>query len=189
MDCLDLLTADHNRVRGLFAQFRKAHETDNGAAMATTATRLASELRVHTTIEEEIFYPWAKALSDHIAEVVNEGVEEHHEVKVLLAEIAQLEPGEDTWIAKWTVVIENVEHHAQEEEETMFPPVRTATSAEDRDGLGLRLDRRKGELGVPTLRDTIDLTDDQLHNLATQQAIPGRSKMGHDELAATVNPS
>ena len=87
MDAIALLVADHNRVRGLFTQFKSAHDADNGAAMTTLATQIATELEVHTTIEEEIFYPWCHDLSDAIRELVDEGIEEHHEVKVLLAEI------------------------------------------------------------------------------------------------------
>ena len=120
--------------------------------------------------------------------MVNEGVEEHHEVKILLAELNGYIAPDPTWVAKMTVIIENVEHHADEEESDLFPKVRGATSAEDRNGLGDRLDRRKGELGAPRLADTIDLTDAELHRLATAQAIPGRSSMDHDELAATVSP-
>ncbi len=124
-----------------------------------------------------------------MAEIVDEGIEEHHEVKVLLAEIAALEPGDPSWVAKLTVVIENVSHHAEEEETKMFPKVRSATSAADRDEIGTQLDARKGQLGAPVLADTIDLTNDELHTLATAQAIPGRSTMDHVELAATVNPA
>ncbi len=189
MDCIRLLTADHNRVRGLFTQFGQAHDRDDESAMATVATKIATELRVHTTIEEEIFYPWVHGLTDELAEIVDEGIQEHHEVKVLLGEIATLEPGDPVWIAKLTVVIENVGHHAEEEETQMFPEVRSATSGADRDELGTQLDARKGRLGAPVLADTIDLTNDQLHELATAQAIPGRSTMDHAELAATVNPA
>jgi hemerythrin superfamily protein len=189
MDCLNLLIADHNRVRGLIKQFHDAHDADDSPKMAEVASKIASELKVHTAIEEEIFYPWAKAISEEIAEMVNEGVEEHHEIKVLLAETDGVIAPDPTWVAKWTVIIENVEHHAGEEESDLFPKVRGATSAEDRGGLGDRLDRRKGELGAPTLADTQDLTDDQLHELATAQSIPGRSSMKRDELAATVSPA
>ncbi len=188
MDCISLLTADHNRVRGLFTQFGQAHDDGDTAAMASVATKISTELRVHTTIEEEIFYPWVHGLSDELAEIVDEGIQEHHEVKVLLGELATLEPGAPAWVAKLTVVIENVGHHAEEEETQMFPKVRSATSAGDRDEIGAQLDARKGRLGAPVLADTIDLTNDQLHALATAEAIPGRSTMDHTELAATVNP-
>jgi hypothetical protein len=127
-------------------------------------------------------------LSDEIGETVDEGIQEHHVVKVLMSEIGALEPGGDAWVAKMTVLIENVEHHAEEEEGELFPKVRSHSSAEERHQLGDRLDGRKGELGAPVLADTIDLTDAKLRELANAQHIPGRSSMSHDELAATVSP-
>ncbi len=188
MDAIALLTADHNRVRGLFARYQKAHEGDNGAAMTTLAAKIVDELRIHTTIEEELFYPWTHDLSDEIGEMVDEGIQEHHVVKVLIGEIAQLEPGDDAWLAKMTVLMENVEHHADEEEKDMFPKIRSHSGAAARADLGAQLDARKGQLGAPVLADTIDLTDARLHELASEQDIPGRSAMAHDELAATVDP-
>src|SRR3990170_3628514 len=114
MDAIALLIADHNRVRGLFAQFEDAKEAENVETMASVGATIATELDVHTRIEEEIFYPWAKGLDEEIVEMIDEGYEEHHVVKGLLHEIAGLEPGDDQWVAKLTVVIENVEHHAEE---------------------------------------------------------------------------
>ena len=58
MDALTLLTADHNRVRGLFARFTSAKEAEDTATMRKLATLIDRELDVHTTIEEEVFYPW-----------------------------------------------------------------------------------------------------------------------------------
>jgi hemerythrin superfamily protein len=188
MDALTLLTADHNRVRGLFERFRKAEDATNTARMSSLAEAIFTELQVHTTIEEEIFYPESHDLSDEIGDTVDEGVQEHHVVKVLMSEIERLSAGEDDWVAKMTVLMENVEHHAEEEENELFPKVRSHTTADDRKQMGERLDARKGQLGAPVLADKIDLTDDRLRELAAEQAIPGRSKMDHDELAATVSP-
>ena len=188
MDALDLLIADHNRVRGLFKLFKDASEKDDQSTMVEVAAKMRTELEVHTTIEEEMFYPAIRELTDEVGDSVAEGLEEHHEVKVLLAELADLSADDDAWKAKWTVITENVEHHAGEEEDEMFPKVRGKTKAEWRDQLGAKLDARKGELGAPTLADRIDLTVEQLHTLATEQEIPGRSKMSADELRATVSP-
>lgn len=188
MDALTLLTADHNRVRGLFTRFTSAKEAEDTASMGELAAVIAQELEVHTTIEEEIFYPWARDLSDEIAEVIDEGIEEHHVVKVLLGEVAELTPEDDEWVAKMTVIIENVEHHAGEEESEMFPQIRSASGADDRDAVAVRLEARKAELGAPVLADKQDLSTDELRRLASDQEIPGRSSMDHDELAATVSP-
>lgn len=188
MDALNLLIADHNRIRGLFARYQDAKESGDAEAMGDLAAKVFAELEVHTTLEEEIFYPWSHDLTDDIAATVDEGFQEHHVVKVLIEEISDLDVGAGEWIAKMQVLIENVEHHAGEEEEKLFPPTRSATSADDRTRIGDQMDAKKGELGAPILADTIELTDQRLHELAQEQAIPGRSKMDHDELAATVSP-
>ncbi|MEO7555327.1 MAG: hemerythrin domain-containing protein [Acidimicrobiales bacterium] len=188
MDALNLLISDHNRVRGLFARFAKAKEADDAATMGSLAMEIVAELEVHTAIEEEIFYPWAHDLSDEIGASIDEGLQEHHVVKILIEEIGSLSAGAPEWVAKMQVLIENVEHHAEEEESELFPPVRSHTSADDRKSLGEKMDARKGALGAPVLADKADLTDARLHELATEQEIPGRSKMDRDELAATVSP-
>ena len=105
-----------------------------------------------------------------------------------MAEIGSMEPNTEDWAAKVTVLIENVEHHAEEEEENLFPKVRSNTSNEQRDSLGERMEARKAELGAPTLADKIDLTGEQLTELAKEQEIPGRSKMSQDELRMAVAP-
>jgi hemerythrin superfamily protein len=188
VDAIDLLTADHNRVRGLFKLFKDASEKDDRSTMVEVAAKMRTELEVHTTIEEEIFYPAIRGADEEIGETVAEGLEEHHEVKVLLRELEDLAPDDEAWKAKWTVITENVEHHAGEEESDMFPKVRSQTEADWREQLGDKLDRRKGELGAPTMADRIDLTSAQVKTLATEQEIPGRSKMSADELRATVSP-
>jgi hemerythrin superfamily protein len=189
VDALDLLIADHNRVRGLFRKFEAASDADDTDALIEVTGKIRTELEVHTTIEEDRFYPAVRDLTDETRETVAEGIEEHHAVDLLLAELAELTADDEAWKAKWTVVIENVEHHAEEEEQELFPKVRGATDADWRAELGEDLDRRKGELGAPTLHDRVDLTLEQVRTLATEQEIPGRSTMSADELRATVNPA
>ena len=188
MDAIALLTADHNRVRGLFARFKEADEADDVAAMRDLAAAVATELRVHTRIEEEVFYPEVRRGSDELEETVAEGIEEHHVVDVLLDEVEGLEPGAEDWVAKMTVMIENVEHHAGEEEDELFPAVRRIFSADDLAQQAERLEARKKELGAPTVADKEHLTVEELRSLAQEQEIPGRSQMDRDELLATVAP-
>jgi hemerythrin superfamily protein len=187
MDALELLTADHNRVRGLFTRF-KAAEGSNDAQAAQLATMIFKELDVHTKIEEEIFYPTVTTLKDEIHELVTEGVEEHHVVKTLMEEISGLTPSDEEWAAKMKVLIENVEHHAEEEEEEMFSLVRKATDADARAELGRQLEARKAALGAPTAADKEHMSTDELQQLAREQEIPGRSSMKREELLATVAP-
>jgi hemerythrin-like domain-containing protein len=188
MDAIALLTADHNRVRGLFARFKEADEADDVAAMRDLAAAVATELRVHTRIEEEVFYPEVRRGSDELEETVAEGIEEHHVVDVLLDEVEGLEPGAEDWVAKMTVMIENVEHHAGEEEDELFPAVRRIFSADDLAQQAERLEARKKDLGAPTVADKEHLTVEELRSLAQEQGIPGRSQMDRDELLATVAP-
>ncbi|HET9442263.1 MAG TPA: hemerythrin domain-containing protein [Acidimicrobiales bacterium] len=188
MDAVKLLTADHNRVRGLFTRFETAKEGDDLGEMSMLAGMIATELQVHTTIEEEIFYPWAQDLNEEIHEIITEGYEEHNVAKQLLAEITSMTPNTEDWAAKVTVLMENVEHHAEEEETDLFPKLRGASSADELAALAERLEARKEELGAPTMADKIDLTKEELMELAREQEIPGRSSMDQEELAATVAP-
>ena len=87
-----------------------------------------------------------------------------------------------------SVLIENVEHHAEEEEKEMFPPLRRPL-ADELEQMVPRLEARKAELGAPVLADKIDLTKEELLELAREQEIPGRSAMSQEQLAATVGPA
>jgi iron-sulfur cluster repair protein YtfE (RIC family) len=187
MDALELLTADHNRVRGLFTRFQAAEGSNHGEA-ARLAKTIFEELEVHTRIEEEIFYPTVSACNDDLHEIVAEGMEEHHVVDELMTEIKALQPTDDAWAAKLKVLIENVEHHAEEEEQEMFPLVRRALDNDARVELGQRLEAKKAEMGAPTAGDKAHLSTEELNRLAREQEIPGRSSMNRDELLATVAP-
>ena len=183
-----LLTADHNRVRGLFARFSEAHEKDDDQLMTELCLQIASELAVHTQIEEEIFYPAVLEAGEQFSDEVNEAVEEHHVVKVLMAELESVEAASDQWVAKVQVMMDNVEHHASEEESEMFPDVRKAMSMDALVELAERMEARKAELGAPTAADKEYLSTQDLKDLAKVQQIPGRSTMDREELVATVAP-
>lgn len=189
MDALSLLTADHNRVRGLFARFQAAEEESDTATMMELAAKIIVELEVHTTIEEEIFYPEIKGAGEELKDTVDEGMEEHHVAKTLIEEIKGLAPEDDAWAAKMKVLIESVEHHATEEEEEMFSEAKKTFEKGALEDLGVRLEARKAQLGAPTAADKEHLGTEQLKALAKQQEIPGRSSMGREELVATVDPA
>jgi hemerythrin superfamily protein len=188
MDALKLLTADHNRVRGLFARFQSAHESGDLAGASQLAATIVEELEIHTAIEETVFYPAVHDLTDEVHELVVEGLEEHAVASDLMGDLRELPPEDERWAAKAKVLIENVEHHAQEEEAEMFPKVRSACEATMLEDLGGQLEATKRRLGTPTVADKIDLTKEELLAKAREQEIPGRSTMSHDELAATVAP-
>jgi len=116
-DAIELLKTDHRTVETLFQRV-KANEDGNNAA---TFKKIKEELDVHAHIEETIFYPHLLEKGDkELKKIVREGVEEHGQVKELLAELADLSGTSPTFKAKITVLMENVEHHVEEEEDEMF---------------------------------------------------------------------
>lgn len=188
MDAITLLSADHDRVRGLFARWQEAADSEQLSRAGELAGQIFEELRVHTAIEEETFYPSVRERGEELAETVEEGLQEHHVVDVLMEEIGGLALDAPEWQPKMTVLIENVEHHAGEEERELFPKVRSAFDAQGLEALAAALTQNKQRLGAPTIEATIDLSMAELQKLASEQQIPGRSKMDHDRLAATVAP-
>ncbi|MBS2965697.1 hemerythrin domain-containing protein [Actinocrinis puniceicyclus] len=130
MDAIVLLKDDHKTVEKLFKQYEKAakqgHEGQNAKAKADLVAEMIQELTTHTFIEEEIFYPAAKAAAPDTKDHVLESVEEHHMVAWLLSELGGLDPQDESFDAKVTVLMENVRHHVKEEEEDWFPTVRAA---------------------------------------------------------------
>lgn len=143
-DAIALLKQDHEKVRGLLESLEKA---SGGPRREKLLGQIEQELKVHTTIEEEIFYPAfreaAQKKDDTV--MVYEAVQEHHMVDVAMPEAGQGENNEDLK-AKAKVLKELVEHHADEEEDDMFPRARKLMSREELRDLGQRMDARKKEL-------------------------------------------
>lgn len=126
MDGIVLLKDDHKTVKRLFREFEKTHKEATPAAKRALVDTIISELTTHAYVEETIFYPAARAGVPETTDHVLESVEEHHVVAWLLSELSKLDPADETFDAKVAVLIENVEHHVEEEEEEWFPEVRKA---------------------------------------------------------------
>ena len=188
MDALQLLRSDHDTVRELFQQFQSAQESGNTSRMAELQTTIFSELEVHTAIEEEVFYPAARDVGGEAESLVFEGVEEHHVVDVLMEEIRGLDPSDEAWTAKMTVLIENVEHHAEEEEEELFPKLREAFGEDRIQQMGeeLQAAKQRHESGSSESSSS-SLSKEELYEKAQEQDVPGRSQMNKDELAEAVD--
>ncbi len=124
MNAIDLLKEDHARVKKLFKAFEKAKEGDH-EAIEDIITTACTELKVHSKIEEEIFYPAVRAKADHeLEELLNEAKVEHGSVDALVEKLTTVKMDDDMYKANFTVVVEYVKHHVQEEEKEMFPKVR-----------------------------------------------------------------
>jgi len=146
-DAIAVLKADHQRVRRLLDQLEK---TQDGAAnrREKLLATIELELKVHTRIEEEIFYPAffesARKMGDR--ELYFEALEEHHVVDLVLPEIKDVDPHSDQFAAKAKVLKDLVEHHAEEEEAEMFPRVRKLMPRSDLVRLGEDLTRARASV-------------------------------------------
>ena len=141
-DGLQLLAADHRKVEGLFADFEKARGT---SAKEKLVRQICTELKIHSQIEEEIYYP---AIRGKVEEAdLNEAYVEHDSAKLLVNELEAAEPDERFYDAKVQVLSELIEHHVKEEEkqrDNLFQQTRAAEI--DLDALGRKLAARKAEL-------------------------------------------
>jgi hemerythrin superfamily protein len=146
-DAVELIKSDHRTVEKLFREYEQAGERAHKTKQRLVE-QITRELEVHATIEEETFYPAveAKARKDG-KELVAEAVEEHHLVKVTLAELAELTPEDDAFDAKVQVLLENVRHHVEEEESEMLPQAEKLLGREELARLGEEMAGRKRLLG------------------------------------------
>jgi hypothetical protein len=164
-DAIALLKADHRKVEDLFEKFQHARGEDR---KATLVRQICTELMVHATIEEEIFYPACKEKIED-EDVLDEAYVEHDGAKVLIAELLASAPDAEFYDAKVKVLSELIKHHVKEEEkrsEGLFAQARGAGL--DVDSLGARLAARKKLL---------------LESFRSEDALPPpetRSYTGHD---------
>ena len=134
MKATKLLKQQHREVEKLFSQ---ALKTDNPKTRQRARDSIIEALEHHAQIEESVFYPAVREVGTKKAEeMIGEAFEEHHVVKLVLAELPKLDPNADNFESKMTVLKELIEHHVEEEEDEMFP------MAERRLG-----DERMAELG------------------------------------------
>jgi hypothetical protein len=170
-DAIALLKADHRKVEDLFAGFEAARKTDK----QRLAKQICTELTVHSTIEEEIFYPACRGQVEN--DLLSEGYVEHDGAKTLIAELEGSSPDQEFYDAKGKVLCEQIEHHVHEEEERSEGIIAQARAAGlDLDALGARMLARKEELmaqveadGLPS-PETRTLTG---HDLETSAPVDG----------------
>lgn len=148
MDAIAILEADHKKVQKAFKDFEKLKDGGSKREKSEIVAQTCSDLTVHTTIEEEIFYPAVrKAIKDN--DLMDEATVEHAGAKDLIAQLEGMGPGDDLYDAKFTVLGESVNHHIKEEENEMFPKIRK--SKLDLKALGQLMAQRKSELEAEQL--------------------------------------
>jgi hemerythrin superfamily protein len=142
MDAITLLKQDHKAVDGLFKKFEqagdRAHKTKR-----KLVDQVITELAVHAAIEEQLFYPTIRDRVESTEDEVLESLEEHHVVKWTLSELEGMDPQDERFDPKVTVLIESVRHHVKEEEGDLFPKVRKAMTRNELADLGAQMEEAK----------------------------------------------
>ena len=144
MNAFQLLKEDHQKVSGIFQQLEPTTERAEKTRTELFA-KLHEELDIHARVEEAVFYPAIKQAAE-TREIVLEGFEEHHVIKMLLKELASMPVDTEQWTAKIKVLKENVEHHVEEEEGEMFQKARDVLSEDDINRLGAQMEQMKQQL-------------------------------------------
>jgi hemerythrin superfamily protein len=151
-DAIAMLRADHRKVEDLFEQFEKA---SGKSRKQKIAEQICNELKMHTTIEEEIFYPAFKGKIEE--DTLHEAYVEHDGAKVLVNDITASSPQDDFYDAKVTVLSEDVKHHIREEER-----------AKD----GMFAQARKTDVDLVELRDRMMARKQELMQTAKTGDLP-----------------
>ncbi len=142
MKATDILKKQHREVKGLF---KKIENTEGARERKQLLDQITQALELHTRLEEEIFYPAVRGLETRKAEeMVAEALEEHHVVKLVLNDLPTVDPEDERFEAKMTVLSELVEHHADEEEKEMFKSAQRLGD-DELEALGERMEARMGE--------------------------------------------
>ena len=137
-DAIVLLREDHKEVRRVFKEFQKAGD-DAKATKQRLVDKMIELLTVHTYIENEVMYPRVRELLPDLEDDVLESYEEHHVADVLVSELSVMDADDERFTAKTMVLIENVTHHMDEEEQEWFPQVREGLGRKQLQELGEQL--------------------------------------------------
>lgn len=146
MNAFELLKNDHEKVSAIFENV-EATSAGDAALRQNMFAQLKNELEIHAHIEETIFYPALREESE-AREIVIEALEEHQEVKDLLAELDGMPVDTDEWSARMEELREGVEHHVAEEEGEMFEKAREVLSHQQIADLGQRMAAEKNRYMV-----------------------------------------
>jgi hemerythrin superfamily protein len=140
MDAIQLLKDDHRKVEKIFSDLE--NKRDDRRALFPELDR---ELSIHAEIEEKVFYPAARG-AEPTRDLVLESIEEHKQIKMVLADLEKTDMRTAEWAADLKVLKEDVMHHVGEEEKELFPKVQKILSKDQLDDLGTRMKEMKMQL-------------------------------------------
>jgi len=138
MNAIKLLKADHDKVDLLFQKIKATEESEHKALFE----KIHEEIEIHTHIEETIFYPVIKE-EPELEDIVLEGIEEHHQAKIFLRELAALTDDSEKFEPKLKVLMEDIAHHVMEEEGEMFPKIQELFDEAVLEDLGAQMKEEK----------------------------------------------
>src|SRR5579875_330058 len=169
-DAIVLLRQDHKELRKVFRDFQSAG--DDPDRKSELVARMIELLTVHTYIENEVMYPEVRKLLPDVEDDILESYEEHHVADVLATELFAMSPDNERFDAKTTVLIENVTHHIEEEEQEWFPKVRAGLGRKQLAELGERLLEAKkkaprSQAQPSALKKTVDRKSTRLNSSHT----------------------
>jgi hemerythrin-like domain-containing protein len=134
MDAIELLKQDHATIQELFRDYQKLGAEAHSQKRRIVA-EIIRELSVHAAMEEAALYPYMRAKGEGLAELVVEALEEHKVAKWEMAALERMEPGDERYDAKATVLIDSVRHHIQKEEREMLSKLRAVSTEDELQGL------------------------------------------------------
>ncbi|AKJ99232.1 hemerythrin [Pseudomonas chlororaphis] len=146
MNAIDLLKADHERVKAILTQLSES--TDRAIKKRTDLlAKLEMEVTIHTRLEEEILYPaFKQAGGKDEAEMYYEAKEEHRTVdSLVLPDLKATDPSQPEFAGRVKVVKELLEHHIEEEEKEMFPQAKKVLGKTKLDALGAEMETMKAQ--------------------------------------------
>jgi hemerythrin superfamily protein len=124
MNATQVLKKDHDEIKEYFSQFEEAGERAK-KKKEKIAEEVIKELKVHMQVEERIFYPAVREKgTKEMNDLILEGIEEHRLGDYAVKRLQETDPGDETYDAKFKVLMESVKHHLKEEEGKLFPEVR-----------------------------------------------------------------
>ncbi len=171
MNAIELLKADHDKVRGLFEQLTSTTSRGEKTRMQLLE-KIRLELDVHTQIEEEIFYPAFREAAQEAddKEMIFEALEEHRAAgELVLPDLLETEVASETFGGRAKVLKDLVEHHAEEEEKEMFKRARQLFDKDRLAELGEQMAARKLEL-LELGAEAIELMKKQQGQVGSEQA-------------------
>jgi len=144
-DAIELLKQDHANVKKAFKEFEKMDHEDTATLQELVVT-VCSELKVHTAIEEEIFYPAVRAVTQN--DVIAKSLDEHREMRRLIGQLRQMEPDTVGYDETVTDLMRDVMHHVADEE-TLVLPEAERLLADQLGELGMQMTKRRLQLVGP----------------------------------------